>query len=643
MSWLKNLHATYETCFGKNIDGDAKLMPICHTKQNAQIEVTIDGDGNFRRAAVIETGNATLVPCTESSAGRAGSKPTNHPLCDKLQYLAGDFNDYGGDVTSGFAKNPTQPFENYLDSLSAWCDSRHANTKVKAILKYVSGNTLVKDLVKSKLIPLDPASGKELKSWTGDKEDTPLIFKALPNNYSPLDAFVRWNVEVAGEPSLALSQDQSVIESWIAYYCSLTEETGGVCFITGKDAVLSIQHPSKIRHAGDKAKLISGNDGRGYTFRGRFNEKDPDQAANVSFDVSQKAHNALRWLIERQGYRNGDLVYIAWNPEFKDIPDPFAASPGLFGSEDDPDQDNEPPQLLGHDVGQHFATQLNKAIAGFRAELTHQDSIVVLGVDSATPGRLSIVLQRDISGSDFLERIGKWHTNFAWPQNYSKKLKFVGAPSPVDIAEAVFGSRLDAKLKQSTVQRIIPCIIDGSSFPADLVKTAVNRMTQRMSMEAWEWNKFLGITCSIFKGFSLSKQKEYSMSLETDNTSRDYLYGRLLAIAEHIEARALFLADERRDTNAARQMQRFADFPFSTWKNLELAITPYKSQLRSKRGALLKRLETELDEVMTKFSSEEFKSDTRLSGEFLLAYHCQRAELWNEPITEEITEPAISN
>ena len=51
------------------------------------------------------------------------------------------------------------------------------------------------------------------------------------------------------------------------------------------------------------------------------------------------------------------------------------------------------------------------------------------------------------------------------------------------------------------------------------------------------------------------------MSLETDNTSRDYLYGRLLAIAEHIEARALFLADERRDTNAARQMQRFADFP----------------------------------------------------------------------------------
>jgi CRISPR-associated protein Csd1 len=643
MSWLKNLHATYENCFGKNFDGDAKLMPICHTKQNAQIEVTIDGDGNFRRATVIKSDNATLVPCTESSAGRAGSKPTNHPLCDKLQYLAGDFNDYGGDVTSGFAKNPTQPFEDYLASLSSWCESPHSNPKVEAIFKYVSSKTLVKDLVESQLIPLDPATGKELKAWSGEKEDTPLIFKSLPNNYSPLDAFVRWNVEITGEPSSALSDDRSVIESWISYYCSLTEETGGVCFITGQEAVLSIQHPSKIRHAGDKAKLISGNDGTGYTFRGRFTDKDPDQAANVSFDVSQKAHNALRWLIERQGYRNGDLVYVTWAPEFKDIPDPFVSTPGLFGSVEDDDPDDTSMSIAVHDVGQHFATQLNKAISGYRSHLTAHDSIVVLGVDSATPGRLSIVLQRDISGSDFLQRIEDWHSNFAWPQNYSKKLKFVGAPSPVDIAEAVFGSRLDEKLKQSTVQRIIPCIIDGSSLPADLVRTAVNRMTQRMSMDAWEWNKFLGITCSIFKGFSLSKQKEYSMSLETDNNSRDYLYGRLLAIAEHIEMRALFLADERRDTNAARQMQRFADFPFSTWKNLELAITPYKSQLRSKRGALLKRLESELDEVMTKFSSADFKSDTRLSGEFLLAYHCQRAELWKDPITEETTEPATAN
>ena len=70
------------------------------------------------------------------------------------------------------------------------------------------------------------------------------------------------------------------------------------------------------------------------------------------------------------------------------------------------------------------------------------------------------------------------------------------------------------------------------------------------------------------------------MALETDNTSRDYLYGRLLAIADHIESRALYLSGEKRDTNAERNLQRFADFPYSTWKTIELAMTPYRSQLK---------------------------------------------------------------
>jgi len=74
------------------------------------------------------------------------------------------------------------------------------------------------------------------------------------------------------------------------------------------------------------------------------------------------------------------------------------------------------------------------------------------------------------------------------------------------------------------------------------------------------------------------------MTLETDRTSRDYLYGRLLAIAEHIEGRALYVGGETRDTTAAKLMQRFADRPASTWRTIELALTPSKSRLRAKRA-----------------------------------------------------------
>ena len=67
--------------------------------------------------------------------------------------------------------------------------------------------------------------------------------------------------------------------------------------------------PDKIRHSGDDAKLISSNDKSGFTYRGRF--IDAEQTFSVSFEASQKAHNALRWLIGKQGFRNGDQVFVA--------------------------------------------------------------------------------------------------------------------------------------------------------------------------------------------------------------------------------------------------------------------------------------------------------------------------------------------
>ncbi len=121
------------------------------------------------------------------------------------------------------------------------------------------------------------------------------------------------------------------------------------------------------------------------------------------------------------------------------------------------------------------------------------------------------------------------------------------------------------------------------------------------------------------------------MSLEPNRTTRDYLYGRLLAIAEHIEDRALYLAGERRDTSAAKLMQRFADRPYSTWRTIEISLGPYKTRLRAKRPSFLNEMGRQLDEVMGAFHEQDFTDERRLSGEFLLGYHCQRQALWTRP------------
>ena len=238
---------------------------------------------------------------------------------------------------------------------------------------------------------------------------------------------------------------------------------------------------------------------------------------------------------------------------------------------------------------------------------------------------MAITFYRELLGSEFLDRIQAWHEKHAWLQNFGKQSRFVGAPAPRDIAEAAFGRRLDDKLRKTTVERLLPCIIDGRPPPRDLVESVVRRTCNRVGLDHWEWEKNLGIACALFKGFF--NKREYQMTLETDRTSRDYLYGRLLAIAEHIEGRALYVGGETRDTSATKLMQRFADRPASTWRTIELALTPSKSRLRAKRSGFLYEMEKLHDEVVSSFLGEDFLDDRKLSGEFLLGYHCQRQVL----------------
>jgi CRISPR-associated protein Csd1 len=631
MSWIQKLYETYEQCASQrdSLDSGISLEPICHTSQQAHIEVNLDNNGRFLRANVIPKGQGvTLVPCTEASVGRSGSKPINHPLCDKLQYLAGDFIKFGGVVTSGFAGDPTEPHKIYQSLLSEWANSSFTHPKIIAIQTYVQSGNLVGDLVREKILPIND-NGQLLAEWVGDKIEAPAIFGIMPNGNSPDGAVIRWCVEIPGKPLPETWKDQGLMDAWIGFYSS-QKDSKGLCLVTGEVLNLAEQHPAKLRHGADKAKFISSNDTSGFTFRGRF--IDADQACGVSFEVTQKAHNALRWLIARQAYRNGDQAVVAWAVSGRSIPDPLANSFDLFGI---PSEESEAKQnhVNASGAGQAFGQRLAKKLAGYRVELGSANEIVVMGLDSATPGRMAITYYRELDCSEFLDRIEAWHKDYAWHQNYSKDIKFVGAPAPKDIAEAAFGRRLDEKLRKATVERLLPCIIDGQKIPRDLLESTVRRSSNRVGLEHWEWEKYLGIACALFRGYH--KERDYQMALELNRTSRDYLYGRLLAIAENIEDRALYVGGEKRDTSAAKLMQRFADHPFSTWKTIELSLSPYKTRLRAKRPAFLAVMESQLDDVVNLFQADDFMEDKKLSGEFLLGYHCQRQTLRTKPETEQ--------
>lgn len=603
MSWIQKLYETYERTGQLLTRDQPQPWPLAHYSKRAHVEVVIDDLGNFRRVKKLgATESATLIPVTEASVGRAGKKIAPHPLCEEISYCARDFPEKDGKKHAA-----------YIANLEKWCESLQQHPKAKAVLTYLTHGNLWADLLSEKMIPMvfEGARGKE--------------------KIKDSKVFIRWRVESPDEPASGTWEDTNLVEAWIAYD-QIQNPKNGICMVLGEEARLCKNHPKFIRHSGDGAKLISANDSSGYTFRGRFTDDTGQQACGVGYEVTQKAHNALRWLIQRQAYRNDDQVIVSWAVAGTPIPDPFGNSLTLMLAGEAIEEQSVAPELsLDGDAGQAFAKRLNFAMAGYRAKLGPTDDIVVMGLDSATPGRMAITYYRELTGSEFLERIEAWHMAHAWPQNFGKELKFVGTPAPRDIAEAAFGRRLDDKLKKSTVERLLPCIVDGQPLPRDLVESTVRRASNRVALDHWEWEKTLGIACALFKG--AFKNKGYEMTLETDRNSRDYLYGRLLAIAEHIESRALYVAGEKRDTTAAKLMQRFADRPASTWRTIELALTPSKSRLRAKRPGSLYDMEKLHDEVVCSFLGEDFLDDSKLSGEFLLGYHCQR-QILNPPKTD---------
>ena len=125
------------------------------------------------------------------------------------------------------------------------------------------------------------------------------------------------------------------------------------------------------------------------------------------------------------------------------------------------------------------------------------------------------------------------------------------------------------------------------------------------------------------------------MTLEEERNSRDYLYGRLLAVADLLEREALLKANESRQTTALRLMQRFSEFPFSTWKTIELSLLPYKARLDP---AIAFYYEKKIESIMALFKADDFINNSKLSGEFLLGYHCQKEDQFRKKENNNMKE-----
>lgn len=172
------------------------------------------------------------------------------------------------------------------------------------------------------------------------------------------------------------------------------------------------------------------------------------------------------------------------------------------------------------------------------------------------------------------------------------------------------------------------CMFGGAQFPMSILNAACHKVTRPMGYDNIRvWRRDFEIACSLWKKHYIDETRKQhrqedviTMYLEPNRDDRDYLYGRLLALADNFEESVLRKQGVKdRPTNAIKLMSNFTAKPYTTWGTLWKQLTPY---LKSANGGSWFR--NEVDDVMALFKEGDFEDNKALSPMFLLGYSCQR-------------------
>jgi len=620
LSWVNELIDLYEINRDKigvieyRGENPYVLLPPFHTTVTAQITVTIDQDGNFVTAQQVDSNDKfTIIPITEKSGSRtAGKEP--HPLCDNLKYLAGDYAKYYEEDGSCH--------ELYISQLKEWAESEYCHEKVKAIYSYLKKGTLIFDLVAHRILKLNE------QNQLDEQENIQGIPQAK--------AFVRFIVRSSNADFSELKPDEcwkdKTLQDCYINYVRSQEKEKELCYLTGNIEAVSYLHSKKIRNEGDGAKLISANDSQNFTYRGRFASK--EEAFAIGHESSQKVHNALKWIIRKQGKTFDTLVIVTWESNLLSMPGWYEDTEAITSKYDWGDEEE-----IVSDGNGITAENFYRALQGYEKGVENTSSMILLGFDAATSGRLAMVEEMTLASARYLENVRKWHEDCSWIHEKwkdKKRIQFSGMVGVKDIADILFGIESKGgltiadtngkKLYAEVAKRILPCIWNGSRIPYDYVNRAVLKASTPLAYkERKNWERVLTLACSLVKKNRNERYgEEWNVALDKKQKDRNYLYGRLLAVADRIEYRTYDDKDKARVTNAKRYMSTFSQRPFETWKVIEESIQPYMNKLQI---AERRFYENVLNDIYELFDADSFQDNKKLDGLYLLGFHSQAYDL----------------
>lgn len=655
MSLLTALYQTYTYALEKDLvgkmDEDGQIiLPIYHNsmKSNGKniVEVTLDDKSQMLEAKILAQGELAIFPVTEDSVARSsGISP--HPLFDNFDYI----------IQDGEKKSLA-----YLKQMEEWLEYEEIDF-VRIVYNFIKQAEVFEKILNKLFLTYEWKDGKKedkiirYLNRSGEKE------KWEELNFSKV--FMTFKIQHQGQDSMvSLSENKDLQEKFINYVHFCDEKQGLpkiTCNISGKEDYLCVKHRPLI----GSARLISQITANPENYKGRF--INPDETIKIGKDSSQKIILMAKSLLdgEKTSRWLGELSYaLSWfsddikNESKLDIGKSIQVkrpqSPGeaLLNKAKEKAKTKENSALKLADKN---AEDIVKSFTSGRILFSDTSKYYLAVVDKVSNGRVAVKYFREMDGSRLKENLARWQEKYHWP-GYGKEIKeFDYTPNPLKLIQAAYGIEREkglevAKKKFVTDQyaNILAAIIEGRDMPRNIVRVLEMNVRNRLNYDkTWPTIK----SCALV---ALKNQEGIKDNmLDRQNIDRSYLFGRLLALYERLEATNYeknFISGKNEEgpdqkkkdtgpyrlTNAEKLWTSFVNKPVTMNLQLRNLMKPYEKKLKlseDKRG-IYKKIKHEISEV-TNILQDHYdyqlpETNRPLGPGFIFGYEAQMAEIFKK-------------
>lgn len=621
MSFVTALLKAYEAAEKQQLvdnydENKTMLLPLYHSNMKSKnkniICISMNIEGEYQKAEFLPDNQIIIFPVTEQSVSRSGSNPPPHPLSDKLQYIIPDSSD---------------KHQHYLKEFYHFYEASKSD-KSRKFLRSV--HQLLKEEYLMHKIAHDLFIGKET-----EVKGTTVYYQDEKGKSAELDLasiFVTFAVIDFDRHQTATVSNLKDLHDDYIQYADTKLPLNGICNISGKEDYITQKHRGLLGNA----KLISVSNNT-ETYIGRFREK--TDIVRIGYRTSEKVHLMLKYLLENENSHKwlSDQQYLVnWFSD--DISNDrninIVQQSGLLA------RLNANLNRSTHPAVTERNRQIGQAFVHGSKKLENHENYYVGIIDKASNGRISLKYFKELSISQLMMNLEKWQSENSW-WRFKKESgdAVLQTPDIYNLIDTTFGIEREGSMvldnsnfRKMQIRNLVTCIVEGRSLSANYIHSADLNCRNRLKYSK-SWQNLLFVSLSI-----LNKQKEeFKEMVDRDKNNRSYLFGRLLAVYERIEA-STFDIDTKRTTNAEKLWTSYTNNPATMMQTLENKTKTYEKKLEQNKPGIYNNLIKEKQAIINQLHENQYEEmNTKLDYEFIFGYYAEIKDIFTKKQTVEGT------